>query len=241
MQVWPVLDLMGGVVVRGVAGRRETYRPIQSHLCDSSDPLAVAKALRGQFGLDRLYVADLDGILDGCGNNDIWRQLADAGFELMIDAGTATVVGAESVLRTGARRVIVGLESCPAPTGLREIVCGAGADRVVFSLDLKEGRPLMTDNWPGRPSDIAEEALAAGVQAVIVLDLAAVGTGRGVPTLDLCRALVSQHPEIEWITGGGVNSPEDLDTLAASGMSGALVASALHDGRIPPETLAKSG
>jgi phosphoribosylformimino-5-aminoimidazole carboxamide ribotide isomerase len=240
MRVWPVLDLLRGVVVRGVAGRRETYRPIQSRLCDSAAPLAIAQALRDHFGLDRLYVADLDGIVHGRGNDGIWRDLSDAGFELMVDAGSANVVGAEHVLRTGARRAIVGLESCPAPADLREILRGVGADRVVFSLDLKDGRPLATENWPRTSSEIAEEALAAGVQAVIVLDLAAVGTGRGVPTLDLCRDLVSRYPGVEWITGGGVNALEDLDTLAGSGVSGALVASALHDGRIPPEALTKA-
>ncbi|MFM8221178.1 MAG: nickel transporter, partial [Planctomycetaceae bacterium] len=45
MQVIPVLDLLGGVVVRGVAGQRDSYRPIVSQLVDGAEPLAVARAL----------------------------------------------------------------------------------------------------------------------------------------------------------------------------------------------------
>jgi phosphoribosylformimino-5-aminoimidazole carboxamide ribotide isomerase len=233
MTIWPVLDLMGGVVVRGVAGRRETYRPIESRLCSTAEPLAIATALRDTFDFDHLYVADLDGILHGRGNHDLWRRLVDAGFDLMIDAGTASLSAVNGVLQTGARRAIVGLESCPSPADLRAIIRDAGPDQVVFSLDLKEGQPLATERWPLHAGEIADEALAAGVQALIVLDLSAVGTGRGVPTLDLCRQFVSRWPGVEWITGGGVQSAADLVALARIGVNGALVASALHDGRIP--------
>lgn len=241
MQVWPVLDLLGGVVVRGVAGRRETYRPIQSRLCDSADPLEIAEALRRSFGLNHLYVADLDGIVHGQGHLDVWRKLVEAGFELMLDAGTSSLARVESVLRSGARRAIVGLESCPSPVELSAIVRDVGTERVVFSLDLKEGRPLANVSWPHLPSDIAEAALAAGVRAVIVLDLSGVGTGHGVRTLELCREFVSRHPGVEWVTGGGVNGPQDLAALAEAGVNGALVASALHDGRILAGELAKHG
>ena len=48
MQVLPVIDLLQGVVVRGVAGRRETYRPIESQICASPAPLTgTASAAAG--------------------------------------------------------------------------------------------------------------------------------------------------------------------------------------------------
>src|SRR5947209_19648396 len=62
MQIIPVLDLMGGRVVRGVAGRRSEYRALTSALTASSKPLDVARAFRLHFGLATLYVADLDAI-----------------------------------------------------------------------------------------------------------------------------------------------------------------------------------
>jgi phosphoribosylformimino-5-aminoimidazole carboxamide ribotide isomerase len=67
---------------------------------------------------------------------------------------------------------------------------------------------------------------------MIVLDLADVGTGGGTRTLDLCRELKAKHPQIELIAGGGVRNLDDLKRIADAGCSGALVASALHDGRL---------
>ena len=58
-----VIDLMGGVAVRAVGGRRDEYRPVVGRLCDSPDPLEIANAYRESYGIDTLYVADLDAIL----------------------------------------------------------------------------------------------------------------------------------------------------------------------------------
>ena len=41
MRIIPVLDVLGGCVVRGVGGRRDEYRPIVSKLCNSREPPAV--------------------------------------------------------------------------------------------------------------------------------------------------------------------------------------------------------
>ena len=65
MRVLPVLDVLKGHVVRGVAGRRQEYRPIQSRLASSSQPLAIAGGFRRHFGLTEFYLADLDAILGG--------------------------------------------------------------------------------------------------------------------------------------------------------------------------------
>src|SRR5262249_52086733 len=62
MRVVPVLDLKGGVVVRGVGGRRREYRPVVSRLVGSCAPADVAAAFAHHFGLRELYVADLDAI-----------------------------------------------------------------------------------------------------------------------------------------------------------------------------------
>ena len=62
MQIIPVLDLLGGVVVRGLAGQRDSYQPINSQLVNSAEPLAVAQAFQHKLGLQRFYVADLDAI-----------------------------------------------------------------------------------------------------------------------------------------------------------------------------------
>ena len=72
---------------------------------------------------------------------------------------------------------------------------------------------------------------------MIVLDLAAVGVGGGVATVELCRQIGSRYPGVELITGGGIRNIDDLRQLRAAGIHGALVASALHNGSITPEQL----
>jgi phosphoribosylformimino-5-aminoimidazole carboxamide ribotide isomerase len=80
-----------------------------------------------------------------------------------------------------------------------------------------------------RPLDLVEEAVRAGVPAVIVLDLARVGSGAGVD-LALGAKIRRAHPDLELLVGGGIASKRDLADAAAAGYDGALVASALHEG-----------
>ena len=74
-----------------------------------------------------------------------------------------------------------------------------------------------------------------GVRALIVLDLARVGTGTGTGTEPLLRAIRDEFPGVDLIAGGGVRTWADVDRLSEAGASGVLVASAIHDGtlRVP--------
>jgi phosphoribosylformimino-5-aminoimidazole carboxamide ribotide isomerase len=237
MPILPVLDLMQGQVVRGVGGRRDQYRPIVSKICDSAEPLAVARAFQKQFGFTEFYVADLDAIQHGRIAMDVHRQLRDAGFQLWIDAGLRTCDDETLtlLLNVCVPAIIVGLESIAGPEELHRIVERAGADRTVFSLDLKNGTPMGNVNgWRADdPWAIANRAIVAfGVRRLIVLDLANVGVGAGVGTRDLCMRLKSTFPELQLTTGGGVRNIDDVYELYTIGVDYVLVASALHDGRI---------
>ena len=141
--VLPVLDLLGGVVVRGVAGRREEYLPIRSRLTASAVPLEVAHALRREFGFERLYVADLDGIVHHRPNWDVGKQLVEDGFRLLLDGGVETT---EDVLRWSSIgcEVVIGLESCRSPNDLATMA--AVCEAVTFSLDLQHGQPMLAES-----------------------------------------------------------------------------------------------
>jgi phosphoribosylformimino-5-aminoimidazole carboxamide ribotide isomerase len=149
MRILPVIDMLRGVVVRGVAGRREEYRPLVSRWTDSTDPVAVAEALRDAFGFHRFYVADLDGILSAQPNRNVYRRLIDAGFDLLIDAGAGEVTAAAAILECGAA-AIIGLETLRSPETLGEMIRKFGAERIVFSLDLRSGVPNTASlaDWP---------------------------------------------------------------------------------------------
>lgn len=243
MRVVPVLDLLGGEVVRGVAGNRAAYRPIKSILCDESSPVCVGKALVEKLGFAEAYVADLDAIAGGEPAWDVYRRWGECGLSLWVDAGLHDAEAARRMVAFGEggpiSRIIAGLETIDSPDRLAEILAVVGPERLVFSLDLKEGRPL-TDApaWRDlKAIEILDKVIEFGLRQFIVLDLARVGVNSGVGTEDLCRQLREMLPEAHITAGGGVRDIDDLRSLAAAGCDAVLVASALHDGRIGADTM----
>src|SRR5262245_49628007 len=224
---------MGGVVVRGVAGRRGEYRPVVSRLTDSPEPLAVARAFRTHFGLVEIYLADLDAIAGAPPALDAYSRLRSDGFRLWVDAGVRTAADARRLAAAGLEGVVAGSETLSGPDELRRAVEEVGPGRLLFSLDLKGGRLLGDAAAWGTDdgSSVAARAVGVGVRRLIVLDLERVGVGSGVGTEALCARLAEAHPGIELVAGGGLHGPDDLDRLSAASVSAALVASALHDGR----------
>ena len=243
MPILPVLDLMHGQIVRGIAGERGTYRPIQSQLVQSAQPLAIAQAFRSYFGFIEFYLADLDAIQTGKPSLAIYEQLQHEGIQLWIDAGlhsdrdeTLT-----TLIEAKVPGIIVGLESVAGPEELEQIVHRTGTDCAVFSLDLKAGSPLShAERWhTADPWQIAEKAIRMGVRRLIVLDLARVGIGAGVGTETLCVRLKETYPHVQLAAGGGVRGMDDVRRFYAQGVDHVLIASALHDGRLTREDAAR--
>jgi phosphoribosylformimino-5-aminoimidazole carboxamide ribotide isomerase len=77
-----------------------------------------------------------------------------------------------------------------------------------------------------------------GVSSVIVLDLARVGSCEGVNVDFLKKVLEKKTFDI--YVGGGVRDIDDLINLKTLALSGVLVASALHSGKISIEELRKA-
>jgi phosphoribosylformimino-5-aminoimidazole carboxamide ribotide isomerase len=239
MQILPVIDIKNGIAVRGVAGERDVYRAVESDLSPDAQVPNIAHAFREHFGLSELYIADLDAILDGTLNLPLFRELQENGFELLIDAGLRDVERAQKIMNAGAKAVICGLETSPGPRHVEELLSTFGPEKVIFSLDMKNGLPMCDpENWGSQdPLEIARRCLAAGINRMIVLDLAGVGVGGGVAQLNLCQILLNESPGLELITGGGVRDITDLHTLKNAGIKGVLIASALHNGSITPQDL----
>jgi phosphoribosylformimino-5-aminoimidazole carboxamide ribotide isomerase len=232
MRILGVIDLMGSQVVRGIAGRRSDYRPIVSTLCPTSTPLSVARALRAHFGIDELYLADLDAIAGQPPDIGTCNLLHVNGFRLWVDAGIRTCLEARILAAHGVG-VVVGLETVAGPDALAEILREQG-ERIVLSLDLRGGKPLgKLEGWKQPTArGIAAEAVALGVRHLLLLDLERVGLGGGTGTEELCASLAASYPGVEILAGGGVRDRSDLLRLKACGVSAVLLASALHDGRL---------
>jgi phosphoribosylformimino-5-aminoimidazole carboxamide ribotide isomerase len=228
-RIIPVLDVMGGEVVHAVGGDRTSYWPVKSRLTDSTRPLDVARALLAASGANELYVADLDAIRWGIGDEGVGELLEELDCRLLIDQG--------------------GLGAQPPAPNVREIYaleCRLGAEKyirhartkgAIFSIELRDGR--MVNGWqdwgvqsPTGALGVVRKAYDIGYRAFVILDLARVGVGRGPGTESLIRAIRDEFADVELITGGGVKSWADIEKLGACGADAVLVASALHDGTL---------
>jgi phosphoribosylformimino-5-aminoimidazole carboxamide ribotide isomerase len=241
MQLIPVLDLAHGLAVQARAGDRARYAPAESVLTPGAvgDALALIHAYRDILGARECYVADLDAIQGGEVQRGPLRDLAHAGGScgLLVDAGISDAAGALQVLALGADRVVVGLETLRTFDDLASIVVAATPERVVFSLDLRLGRPMLhpanraAGGAEPAPVSLAGRAVAAGVKTLLVLDVGRVGSGEGVD-LELVEALRRTFPSVRLLAGGGIGGRRDLDLIRGAGCDGVLVATAIHTGRI---------
>jgi phosphoribosylformimino-5-aminoimidazole carboxamide ribotide isomerase len=208
---------------------------------EAGSAVGVAKAYIGRCGVTGLYAADLDAILARRGEGptaadghvELIRKLAALGVPLWLDAAITSPDDARRAIGLGVARVVVGLETLPSYEILAEICEDVGPERVAFSLDLRNGEPVVTGGvTPGeRAHVVASRAAVAGAGAVMVIDLARVGTGAG-PDVELMISLRKVLPGVLLLAGGGVRGPEDVTRLAEAGCDGVLVATALQDGRL---------
>jgi len=228
-RIIPVIDAMGGRVVRAVGGRRELYEPIDSMLTASTEPVEVAEALLRATRANELYIADLDAIQGHRPYLQWIRPLVDRGCKVMVDAGVKVAADAIPIAAAGGS-VVVGTETLRGFDELAKLVQAWDPDRVWLSIDMRNEVVLGSD---GGVVGVLEQGLAAGAKRFILLELARVGTGLGPGTVDQCRTIRQSFPSIELLAGGGVRNQQDVDDLIAAGANGVLVASALHDGAIP--------
>jgi phosphoribosylformimino-5-aminoimidazole carboxamide ribotide isomerase len=233
----PVLDIMAGRAVHAIGGDRGHYRPLRSVLHEGADPVGMALAYRDALGLRDLYLADLDAIAGAPAKVALYRELVALGLVLWVDAGVRDTSSLPPLIESGVGTIIVGLETVRGPSALAGVLAAVGPGRVAFSLDLREGRPIIAEGQDWHSDDggaIAEAALELGVRRLVLLDLSRVGTGRGTGTLPLLKGLAAAHPDVEIAVGGGIAGRGDIAELGRAGASCVLVGSALHDGRIDP-------
>jgi phosphoribosylformimino-5-aminoimidazole carboxamide ribotide isomerase len=243
-RVIPALDLKRGRAVHAVAGRRAYYEPLRSLLHPDADPIGIARALRDKLGFLTLYLADLDAIEGSPPDVALYRALLNLRLHLWIDAGTRSVVSLASMLELDAATctIVVGLETIGGPGALAEILGRTGPERIIFSVDLCDERPRMAPEHSWKTVDaagVALEVVRLGVRELLLIDLARVGTGRGLGTEGLVEQIRAASPGVALCVGGGISSIEEVLRLSGAHVSGVLISSALHDGRIGTRELAR--
>ncbi len=241
MKVIPVIDVLNGVAVHGIRGERERYQTLKSTLCKSADPLDIALTFE-LLGFSSLYLADLDAILGKSANFNIYRQImTQTSFDLMVDAGISNITKVEKVLAADVSKVVIGSETLNSLDFVSQAVRAFGEDKVVVSIDQKEGKVLSVSEAIASMDAVsfAQKLRKIGINQILLLDLDRVGTEHGI-NLTLLRNIL-ETTGVEVLVGGGIRGIQELEELRKLGVSGALVATVLHNGKLEVDELKSAG
>jgi phosphoribosylformimino-5-aminoimidazole carboxamide ribotide isomerase len=233
MLLWPAVDIRGGRAVRLARG------DFNAETVYDADPLDAA--LRWVTdGARALHVVDLDGARAGEPANldHVGRIAAAIDVPLEVGGGLRDPEAVARVLAAGADRAILGTAALRDPGFAQEMVAVHGAQRIVVSVDVRDGR-VAAAGWTEQTEISGAAALGAlrqrGVQRFVFSCIERDGMLAG-PDLQALRAaceVVGSGDEI--VYSGGVASVEDLEALreAALGpLRGVIVGTALFEGRL---------
>lgn len=227
MQIIPVIDVMGGIVVHASGGKRKHYQALQSILSMSSEPFDVISALLALYDFKTIYIADLDAIQQHEYDIEFYINLNTRfpDIEFWIDAGIQTHEDWKKIAYLMGFRCVLGSETLEELEILDEPLI---REKAILSLDYREGIFLGNELLLAKPESWPKD--------VIVMSLDFVGSGAG-PDYSLLSRIRGLAMQSKIIAAGGVRNEQDLKDLASQQISATLIASALHTGRISTEAL----
>ena len=227
MLIFPAIDLYGGNVVRLYQGNYEKMTVY------SESPAAVAHCFAEQ-GAGQMHVVDLAGARDGGTPNleTICALRRESGLFTEVGGGIRSMETVERYLEAGIDRVILGTAAVTEQAFLTEAVATYG-EKIAVGVDLRDGFVAVhgwTKQSPLRAEAFCEKLSVLGVKTLIVTDISRDGAMQGTNTA-LYAALAARFP-VRLIASGGVSAIEDVRTLAALGLYGAIIGKAYYTGAV---------
>ncbi len=227
MIILPAIDIKDGQCVRLYQG---DYAQITTY---DTDPVPVAQRWQSA-GASWLHIVDLDGAAAGQPvNTELIRRIRAAiSLHIELGGGMRTLPYIKQMLDLGIDRVILGTVALTNRALLAEALAH-WSERIAVGLDARDGWVAIA-GWREtsrvQATSLAAELSAAGVQRFIYTDIARDGALRG-PNLNALREM-QQVISCPLIASGGVSSLDDLRSLAALGIEGAIVGKALYTGDV---------
>jgi len=227
-RVIPCVDIQSGRAVRLFEGDpdRETIY--------FESPLEAA--LHWQtLGAPLLHLVDLDAATGRGQNRDIIAQICTrASIPVEVGGGIRDFASAQTLLEGGASRVVIGTAAVKTPELVSVLLERYGPEKVVVSLDAREGY-VAVSGW-ARGSSVTTERMtlemtARGLKTLIFTDVTRDGTLRGLDAELMAR--VRDLWKGELIVGGGVAGVQDVRLLEGLNIEGAIAGRALYEGTLP--------
>lgn len=222
LEIIPVIDIRGGIVVHARGGDRRAYAPLQSRLTTATSVSQVMADLLSWWPFPRVYIADLDAIEQGAADIHFYRQLCQqfSDVEIWLDSGVQNRTDLMPLLTIDGLRPVVGSETLQS---LELLVDASCSEKLVLSLDRRGGAFL------GQQALLEQPAIWPST--VIVMSLDHVGANQG-PALEWLGQLRRQREDVAWYLAGGVRGKQDLLLAEENSATGVLIASALHTGAL---------
>lgn len=229
-EIIPAIDLSGGAVVRlrrGEFGQKTVY---------SKDAAEVARRFE-KAGARRIHVVDLDGAKVGDPVHvAIVRQIASSvGIPLQVGGGMRTADKAAQIASIpNVDRIILGTAAAEHPDEMNAILARFGPQRVVLSVDVKEGK-VATRGWLSEtdrdPVAFGRSAYESGVRLAVYTDVRQDGMLKG-PNIEATTRFADETG-LSVIVAGGVSRLNDIEMLMAENnprVIGVIVGKALYEG-----------
>jgi phosphoribosylformimino-5-aminoimidazole carboxamide ribotide isomerase len=231
VRLYPAVDILGGNAVRLRKGDYEA-----KHVYDA-DPLSAARTWIEE-GARYLHVVDLDGARTGAPVNLEHLRRITSSFDVPVQygGGLRSLQAMGDALTAGAARVILGTAALTDPEFLRQALDAHGAERVLVSVDVRDGR-VATAGWTRRgdlgPVESLKRLSDAGVQRFIYTNVDRDGMLQG-PDIEEVRAIAAALGDGWLLYSGGIGELADLEALArtrSSALAGVIVGKALYERR----------
>ena len=228
MEIIPAIDLKDGRCVRLFQG------DFNQETVFSDDPLATARSWQEQGG-HRLHLVDLDGAVQGKPVHlEVISSIIQAlDIPVQVGGGIRDLASADAWLTAGVDRVVIGTAAVRDPGMVREICRKHGNQRVVVSVDAKDGLVAL-HGWRETSSvtvlDLAGQMAQIGVARLLYTDITRDGalTGPDLAT----NARLASETGLAIQASGGVSSLEDIESLLPTGVEGVVVGRALYTGAV---------
>jgi len=227
-ELWAAIDLLSGSVVtlkQGKEAMRTTWKV---------GAVDVAAKWERE-GADGLHIIDLDAAFGkGSNRKTVSKILERARIPVEVGGGVRSRATAESLLESGAERVILGTLAYKEPETLSGLLRQWGPEKIVVASDYESGK-VVTSGWTASLDvgvlEAAKRFEAAGVVNLLVTAVGRDGMALG-PDLEMIRALCTSTKKLKVIASGGIRNVKDLLEVERGGASGAVIGLALYDGGV---------
>jgi len=230
LELLPAVDVAEGhavQLVQGVAGSEKQF----------GDPVEAALNWQNR-GAEWIHLVDLDAAFGRGNNRDLLAKIVGAlDIAVEMSGGIRDDESLAAALSAGCRRVNMGTAALENPLWCAAVIAEHG-DRVAVGLDVR-GRTLAARGWTqegGDLYDVLARLDSEGCARYVVTDVNKDGMLQG-PNLELLRD-VCRATDRPVVASGGITDLDDIETLAGlvgDGVEGAIIGTALYEGRFTLE------